>query len=100
MLSKSLDTFVGLLNFWPGLKTKVSAVGAFGLAVVAAWNSMVPELGYGPCELTAEMLAAGIKSCGGPDLTIKIPDLLNAALFALLAAGAANQPKNLKKEPV
>lgn len=94
---KGLDSFLGLLNFWPGLKTKLAAVGAFGLAVIAAWNTMVPELGYGPCVMTQEMLDAGMKSCG-LDLTFEVPGIIQAAVLALLGIGVANQPKNLKVE--
>jgi len=89
-----MDKLIGLLNFFPSYKTKAAAIAAFGLAIVAAWNAMVPEFGYGPCELTPEMVAEGIKSCGY-DLTVKVPELLNAAVLALLGAGAANQPKNI-----
>lgn len=94
---KNLDGFLTLLNFWPGLKTKLAAVGAFGLAVIAAWNTMIPALGYGPCELPPELIAEGIKSCG-LDLTFKVPGLVEAAILALLGIGAANQPKNAKLE--
>lgn len=75
-----MDKLLDLLNFWPGLKTKVAAVAAFALAVVAAWNGMVPELGY-------------------PDLALRIPEIVNAIVLALLGVGAANQPKNLGVKP-
>lgn len=71
-----MDKLLDLLNFWPGLKTKVAAVAAFALAVVAAWNAMVPELGQA-------------------ELALKIPEIVNAIVLALLGVGAANQPKNI-----
>lgn len=75
-----MDKLLDLLNFWPGLKTKVAAVAAFALAVVAAWNAMVPELGQA-------------------ELAVRIPDVVNAIVLALLGVGAANQPKNLGATP-
>lgn len=83
-----MDKILDLLNIAPGWKTKASAVAAFGLAIVAAWNTMVPELGFGPCTL-ADAAACGV------DLTVKVPEIINAAVLALLGVGAANQPKNI-----
>lgn len=71
-----LTTIVGFLNFFPGIKTKLAAVAAFALAIIAAWNGVAPDLGI--------------------DFTIAVPDFVNAAVLALLGAGAANQPANSK----
>jgi len=72
-----LNIALNALNFAPGLKTKVAAIAAFALAIVAAWNGLAPQIGV--------------------DFTVSIPDWLNAAVLALLGVGAANQPKNLPK---
>lgn len=72
-----LTYLVGLLNFWPEMKTKLAAVAAFLLAVVAAWNSAAPAFDV--------------------DFVIVIPDYINAFVLALLGIGAANQPKNAAK---
>ena len=72
-----LTTVLGFLNFAPGLKRKLGAVAALILAVVAAWNSAAPELGV--------------------DFVIAIPDLINAAVLALLGVGVANPDLNAPK---
>lgn len=89
----ALNTLISLLNIAPGFKTKAAALAAFGLAIIAAWNTLVPEFGYGPCELTPEMVTAGVKTCG-VNLTVTVPEFINAAVLALLGVGAANQPTN------
>lgn len=83
-----MDKLIGLLNFFPNYKTKAAAVAAFGLAIIAAWNTMVPELGFGPCTLE-DAAACGV------NLTLKVPEFINAAVLALLGVGAANQPTNI-----
>jgi hypothetical protein len=74
-----LSIIVGALNFAPGIKTKLAAVAAFALAVVAAWNSAAPGLGV--------------------DFIITIPEWVNATVLALLGVGAANQPANAPNLP-
>ena len=66
------------LNFAPGLKTKIAAIAAFGLALVAAYNGFAPSVGLG---------------------VLAVPDWANAIVLALLGVGAANQPANLLKQP-
>jgi hypothetical protein len=90
-----MDAILSLFNFAPGLKTKAAAVAALGLAVIAAWNAAMPDLGFGPCTWTAVDIAAGMKC--GTDLTIQVPGMVNALVLALLGVGAANQPKNVVK---
>ncbi len=72
-----ISIIVSLANILPGYKTKIAAVAAFLLAVIAAWNSAAPGLGV--------------------DFVITIPDWINAAVLALLGVGAANQPNNPPK---
>lgn len=72
-----LNTVLMALNWFPGIKTKLAAVAAFLLAVIAAWNSAAPEIGV--------------------DFIIKVPEFINAVVLALLGVGAANQPNNLPK---
>jgi hypothetical protein len=72
-----ISIILNVLNLAPGYKTKIAAVAALLLAVVAAWNSAAPGIGV--------------------DFIITIPDWLNAAVLALLGVGAANQPNNLPK---
>ncbi len=72
-----ISIIVSLANILPGYKTKIAAVAAFLLAVIAAWNSAAPGLGV--------------------DFVITIPDWVNATVLALLGVGAANQPNNLPK---
>ena len=72
-----LSYLVGMLDFWPGLKTKLGAVAAFALAVIAAWNSAAPQLGV--------------------DFVIQVPEFVNAVVLALLGVGAANAQKRLTK---
>jgi uncharacterized membrane protein YphA (DoxX/SURF4 family) len=72
-----LSYLVGLLDFWPGLKTKLAAVAAFALAVISAWNGLAPQLGV--------------------DFTIQVPEMANALVLALLGAGAANAQRRLSK---
>jgi hypothetical protein len=74
-----VNGLISLLNLVPGAKTKIAAVAALLLAIVAAWNSAAPELGV--------------------DFIITIPDWLNAAVLALLGVGAANQPVNNAPKP-
>lgn len=74
-----ISIIVSLANILPGYKTKIAAVAAFLLAVIAAWNSAAPGLGV--------------------DFIITIPDWVNATVLALLGVGAANQPNNLPKPP-
>jgi hypothetical protein len=69
-----LSTVLGLLNFMPGLKRKLAAVAALALAVIAAWNSAAPELGV--------------------DFIVKVPEIVNAAVLALLGVGVANAELN------
>jgi hypothetical protein len=66
-------------NFFPGVKTKLAAVAALALAIVAAWNAAAPQIGV--------------------DFVISIPDWVNASVLALLGVGAANQPANAVKKP-
>lgn len=73
-----LNYLVSLLDFWPGIKTKVGAVAASALAVIAAWNSMAPQLGV--------------------DFTIQVPEMINALVLALLGVGAANAQARLAKK--
>lgn len=73
-----LNYLVSLLDFWPGIKTKVAAVAAFALAVIAAWNSAAPQLGV--------------------DFTIQVPEVINALVLALLGVGAANAQARLSKK--
>lgn len=70
-----INIILSVLNLAPGYKTKIAAVAAFALAVVAAWNSAAPTIGV--------------------DFTIQIPEFINAAVLALLGVGAANQPANV-----
>lgn len=70
-----LSIVLNALNFAPGLKTKFAAVAAFALAIVAAWNSLAPQIGV--------------------DFVVTIPDWINASVLALLGVGAANQPANI-----
>ena len=69
-----LSTVLGLLNFMPGLKRKLAAVAALALAVIAAWNSAAPELGV--------------------DFIVKVPEIVNAAVLALLGVGVTNAELN------
>lgn len=72
-----LTTILGFLDFAPGLKRKMGAVAALILAIIAAWNSAAPELGV--------------------DFIIKVPELINAAVLALLGVGVANAERNTPK---
>lgn len=94
MFGKSLDGLLSGLNFFPSWKTRLAAVGAFGLAVIAAWNAMVPELGHGPCLATPEELQAGFECAS--DWSIAVPKAIEAAVLALLGVGVANKAKNEK----
>lgn len=76
-IGSGLTYLIGLLDFAPGLKTKLGAVAAFALAVIAAWNSAAPQLGV--------------------DFVIQVPEFVNAVVLALLGAGAANAQKRLTK---
>jgi hypothetical protein len=70
-----LTMILTALNWFPGVKTRVAAVAALLLAVVAAWNSAAPAIGV--------------------DFIITVPEWLTAATLALLGVGAANQPANV-----
>lgn len=70
-----LTTILAVLNIAPGWKTKIAAVAAFGLAIIASWNSLAPQIGV--------------------DFVITVPEWINATVLALLGVGAANQPNNL-----
>jgi len=76
-IGSGLSYLIGLLDFAPGLKTKLGAVAAFALAVIAAWNSAAPQLGV--------------------DFVIQVPEFVNAVVLALLGVGAANAQKRLTK---
>lgn len=75
-MKNNLNKIICLLDFFPGVKTKVSAVAALGLAVVQSWNAVA-----GAFEINA---------------VINIPDVANAAVLALLGVGAANAQDRLK----
>jgi len=75
-MSNFLTMILGTLNLGPGLKTKLAAVAALVLAIIAAWNGSAPGLGV--------------------DVVIPVPDWVNAFVLALLGVGAANQPVNKK----
>jgi hypothetical protein len=77
-MNNGLSYLVSLLDFWPGIKTKVGAVAAFALAVIAAWNTAAPQLGV--------------------DFTIHVPEIINALVLALLGVGAANAQARLAKK--
>lgn len=77
-MNNALTYLVSLLDFWPGVKTKAGAVAAFALAVIAAWNSTAPQLGF--------------------DFTIQVPEIINAIVLALLGVGAANAQARLTKK--
>lgn len=74
-MNNGLSYLLSLLDYWPGLKTKLGAVAAFALAVIAAWNSMAPQVGV--------------------DFTIQVPEIINAIVLALLGVGAANAQARL-----
>lgn len=74
-----LSIIVSGLNFAPGIKTKLAAVAALALAVVAAWNSAAPGLGV--------------------DFVITIPEWVTSGVMALLGVGAANQIANNPPKP-
>jgi len=69
-INAALTYLVGLLDFWPGIKTKAAAVAAFVLALVSAWNSLAPQLGV--------------------EYLIQVPEIVNAIVLALLGSGSAN----------
>lgn len=77
-MNNGINYLVSLMDFLPGLKTKLAAIAAFTLAVIAAWNTAAPELGI--------------------DFIVKVPEIVNAFVLALLGAGAANQPKRLVRK--
>lgn len=67
----ALEWAVKLLNFFPGLKTKVGAVlQVIGTLLVAA-NAIVPDL-----------------------VSVEVVLAVNTAAATLVAVGAANQPTN------
>lgn len=74
-----LTTILGLLNYFPGIKTKLGAVLAFLLAILAAWNSAMPDI--------------------DPALVWHLPDWISTAVMALIGVGAANQPRNVMPVP-
>lgn len=76
-IGSGLTYLIGLLDFAPGLKTKLGAIAAFALAVIAAWNSAAPQLGV--------------------DFVIHVPEFVNAVVLALLGVGAANAQTRLTK---
>jgi hypothetical protein len=69
-----IDGIVGLLNVFPGWKTRIAAVAAAISALIVAVSAALSAFGSG----------------------FEIPYLneINAILIALTAAGAANQPRN------
>lgn len=77
-MNNGLSYLLSLLDYWPGLKTKLGAVAAFALAVIAAWNTMAPTVGV--------------------DFTIQVPEIVNAIVLALLGVGAANAQARLSKK--
>lgn len=74
----SLTYLVGLLDFWPGTKTKIAAVAAFALALTSAFNELAPQIGV--------------------DFVITVPGYVNAFVLALLGAGSANAQARLAKK--
>jgi hypothetical protein len=72
-----IDGIVGLLNVFPGWKTRVAAVASVISALIVAVSAALSAFGSG----------------------FEIPYLneINALLIALTAVGAANQPNNLPK---
>lgn len=77
-ISSVLNALFERLDFWPGLKTRLGAVAAFVLAIIAAWNVMAPQIGV--------------------DFTIQVPEIVNALVLSLLGVGAANAQARLAKK--
>jgi hypothetical protein len=75
-LKSSITLFVSMLDFLPGLKTKLAAVAAFVVAIISAWGALAPEVGLG-------------------DYVVVIPPAINAAIMALLAVGSSNAQTRL-----
>jgi len=72
-----IDGIVGLLNVFPGWKTRVAAVASVISALIVAVSVVLDTFGAG--------------------FTIPYLNEVNALLIALTAVGAANQPNNLPK---
>ena len=69
-----ITTALGMLNFLPGWKRKIGAIGALCLAIIAAWNGAALELGI--------------------DFSVVVPDWINAIVLAILGVGVANADVN------
>ena len=80
-MNNALVYLIGLLDFWPGLKTKIATAAAFALAVVQAWNAAVPNVGLDPAVYV-----------------IHIPDIVNAIIIALLGVGTVNAQNRMKRQ--
>lgn len=77
-VTNALARLVGLLDFWPGVKTKIAALAAFALAVMQAWNAAAPAIGV--------------------DYVIHVPEYINAIVLALLGVGSANAQARLSRK--
>ena len=75
-IKTQLTFLLSLLDFMPGLKTKLGAVAAFIVAIVSAWGALAPAIGLG-------------------DYTIVVPPEVNAVIMALIGVGASNSQTRL-----
>jgi hypothetical protein len=77
-MKNKLTGLVSLLDFFPGVKTKVSAIAALALAAVQGWNQVA--------------VAFNIPA------VVEVPDVASAAVLALLGLGAANAQDRIKDQ--
>jgi hypothetical protein len=85
-----MPALLTLLNYIP-YKREGAAILAFLVLVIQGWNSMAPELGFGPCLNTPDQIADALNAATTctTDYTLKIPDTINNLIIALLGAGVA-----------
>jgi hypothetical protein len=86
---------IGLFNFIP-YKREISAVAAFIVVVIQAYNSMVTEMGHGVCiaNPTDVVDALNAATTCAADWTLKIPETINALIMSLLGIGVVAGKRN------
>jgi hypothetical protein len=90
---------VGLFNFIP-YKREISAIAAFIVVMIQAYNSLITEFGHGVCIVNPADVVDALNAAGtcAADWTLKIPETVNAAIMALLGIGAAAGKTNDKAD--
>ncbi len=88
-----------LFNILP-YKREISAIAAFVVVMIQAYNSLITAFGHGVCIANPDQVVDALNAATtcAADWTLKIPETVNAAIMALLGVGVAAGKANDKTE--